>query len=71
MTYIGIVPSSAEGAALCYRTICLEAPVRLGEHNHRELTTNSIPRAEHRRYTRAHDWKGLATALVARATSAS
>jgi aspartate racemase len=24
--HIGIVAGSAEGAALCYRTICLEAP---------------------------------------------
>ena len=33
---------SAEGAALCYRTICLEAPAIMGEHNHPEITMNSM-----------------------------
>jgi hypothetical protein len=28
--HIGIVAGSAEGAALCYRTICLEAPAMMG-----------------------------------------
>ena len=30
--HIGIVACSAEGAALCYRTICLEASQRMGTH---------------------------------------
>jgi aspartate racemase len=68
--HIGIVASSAEGAALCYRTICLEAPV-LGEHNHPEITMNSIPLAAHMRYIRANDWKGLASLLVASAQKVS
>ena len=42
---IGIVAGSAEGAALCYRTICLEAQEWLGEYNHPEVTMNSIARA--------------------------
>ena len=29
--HIGIVGCSAEGAALCYRTICLEGAAHLGE----------------------------------------
>jgi len=41
--HIGIVAGSAEGAALCYRTICLEAQGELGEHNDPEVTTNSMP----------------------------
>jgi aspartate racemase len=45
--HIGIVAGSAEGAALCYRTICLEAQELLGEHNHPEVTMNSIPMARH------------------------
>lgn len=43
MQHIGIVAGSAEGAALCYRTICLETPAIMGEHNHPEITMNSIP----------------------------
>ncbi|HEX7313898.1 MAG TPA: amino acid racemase [Pyrinomonadaceae bacterium] len=62
--HIGIVAGSAEGAALCYRTICLEAPALLGEHNHPEITMNSVPLAEHMRYVRAGDWEGLAGVLL-------
>jgi aspartate racemase len=65
--HIGIVAGSAEGAALCYRTICLEAPVVMGEHNHPEVTMNSVPMAEHMPYIRAHDWEGLAGLLAASA----
>jgi aspartate racemase len=62
--HIGIVAGSAEGAALCYRTICLEAPAVMGEHNHPEITMNSVPLAEHMRYVRAGDWEGLAGVLL-------
>lgn len=34
---IGIVACSSEGAALCYRTLCLEAGARLGAHAHPEV----------------------------------
>ncbi len=63
--HIGIVAGSAEGAALCYRTICTEAPAFMGEHNHPEITMSSVPLAEHMRFVRANDWKGLAEALLA------
>ena len=65
--HIGIVAGSAEGAALCYRTICLEAPALMGEHNHPEMTMNSVPLAEHMRHVRANDWRGLAEVLLASA----
>lgn len=65
--HIGIVAGSAEGAALCYRTICLEAPALLGEHNHPEVTMNSTPMAEHMPYIRAGDWEGVAGLLLASA----
>lgn len=32
--HIGIVACSAEGAALCYRTICAEGAALLGAHAH-------------------------------------
>jgi len=39
---IGIVGCSAEGAALCYRTICLEAPAILGGHVHPEVALHTL-----------------------------
>jgi len=63
--HIGIVAGSAEGAALCYRTICVEAPRIQGAHNHPEITMNSMPFAEQMRYVIANDWKGLAKLMLA------
>ena len=65
--HIGIVAGSAEGAALCYRTICVEAPAFMGEHNHPEITMNSAPMAEHMPLIRAGDWEGVAELLLASA----
>jgi len=65
--HIGIVAGSAEGAALCYRTICLEAPTIMGEHNHPEITMNSVPMAEHMSAIRANDWEAVAALMAASA----
>jgi len=65
--HIGIVAGSAEGAALCYRTICLEAPAVMGEHNHPEITMNSVPMAELMGPIRANDWEAVAGILAASA----
>jgi aspartate racemase len=62
--HIGIVACSAEGAALCYRTICLEALTVMGEHNHPEITMNSVPMAEHMPHIRANDWKAVGELLA-------
>ena len=65
--HIGIVAGSAEGAALCYRTICVEAAAVMGEHDHPEVTMNAIPMAEHMRYIYANDWQGVAGLMAASA----
>jgi aspartate racemase len=39
--HIGIVACSAEGAALCYRTICNEGAERLGAHAHPEVSMHT------------------------------
>src|ERR1044072_2986574 len=65
--HIGIVAGSAEGAALCYRTICLEAPAIMGEHNHPEITMKSMPMALHMPPIRANDWQAVAKLLAASA----
>lgn len=62
--HIGIVAGSAEGAALCYRTICLESQNQLGEHNHPEVTMNSIPMARHMPPIIADDWKTVAELML-------
>ena len=49
---------------MCYRTICLEAPAVLGEHDHPEITLNSMPMAAHMPYIRAGDWEGVAGLLL-------
>jgi aspartate racemase len=45
--HIGIVACSAEGAALCYRTICGEAAARLGPHAHPEVSMHTHALAEY------------------------
>jgi aspartate racemase len=65
--HIGIVAGSAEGAALCYRTICLEAPALMGEHNHPEITMNSVPMSEYMPHIRANDWETVGRLLAASA----
>ena len=44
--HIGIVGCSAEGAALCYRTICLEGAQWLGRHAHPEVSMHTHSLAE-------------------------
>ena len=46
MKHIGIVACSAEGAALCYRTIAQGSEPHLGEYNHPPVTMHSIAMAE-------------------------
>lgn len=62
--HIGIVACSAEGAALCYRTICLEALALMGEHNHPEITMNSIPMARHMIPIVEDDWAAVAELML-------
>ena len=62
--HIGIVAGSAEGAALCYRTICLEAPALMGEHNHPEITMNSVPMARIMDPFLANDWETVARLMA-------
>lgn len=45
--HIGIVACSAEGAALCYRTICTEGPSLLGGHAHPEVSMHTHSLADY------------------------
>ena len=57
--HIGIVGCSAEGAALCYRTICAESEVRMGEHNHPEVSMHTYPLADYTPHFPAEDWDAV------------
>ncbi|WAI00537.1 aspartate/glutamate racemase family protein [Methanogenium organophilum] len=62
--HIGIVACSAEGAALCYRTLCGEAPARMGEHMHPEVSMHTYPLGEYMPFIRSGDWKGVADLMA-------
>jgi aspartate racemase len=65
--HIGIVACSAEGAALCYRTICSEAPREMGEHCHPEITMHTHPLSEYMVHIRADDWEKVAQLMLSSA----
>lgn len=62
--HIGIVGCSAEGAALCYRTLCMEGPALMGEHMHPEVSMHTHPLAEYMVHVRAGNWEGVAELLL-------
>jgi aspartate racemase len=65
--HIGIIGCSAEGAALCYRTICLEAESLMGIHAHPEVTMHTISLAEYMKYLQGpgpYDWKSIADLML-------
>ncbi|MGA1871228.1 MAG: aspartate/glutamate racemase family protein [bacterium] len=62
--HIGIVGCSAEGAALCYRTICMEATTKMGEHMHPEITMHTYPLGTYMRYIRSGDWIQVAKLML-------
>lgn len=62
--HIGIVGCSAEGAALCYRTICGEAPALMGEHMHPEVSMHTHPLAEYMVHIRKGDWESVAALML-------
>lgn len=65
--HIGIVACSAEGAALCYRTVCAEAPALMGEHRHPELSMHTHSLGEYMVHIRAGDWDAVADLMLASA----
>jgi len=66
--HIGIVACSAEGAALCYRTICTERPELMGRYAHPEVTMHTFPFNEYVRYIEAGDWENVASLLLSSVT---
>jgi len=65
--HVGIVACSAEGAALCYRTLCAEAAASMGEHMHPEVSMHTFPLATYMVHVRAGAWRDVAKLMVASA----
>jgi aspartate racemase len=65
--HIGIVACSAEGAALCYRTICAEGATRLGPHAHPEVSMHTPSMAEYVACLDRDDWPGVGELMLASA----
>lgn len=62
--HIGIVACSAEGAALCYRTICSEGPALMGEHMHPEITMHTFPLGDYMAHIYKDDWNAVARLMI-------
>jgi aspartate racemase len=69
--HVGIVACSAEGAALCYRTLCAEAPREMGEHRHPEVTMHTHPLAGYMAHIRGGDWSAVAELMLSSARKAA
>ncbi len=65
--HIGIVACSAEGAALCYRTICTEGPAVMGPHAHPEVTMQTFSLGDYMDLIYRGDWKGVGDMMLASA----
>ena len=64
---VGIVACSAEGSALCYRTICTEGARRLGGHGHPELVMHGHSLADYVACLDRNDLAGVAELMLSSA----
>jgi aspartate racemase len=65
--HIGIVACSAEGAALCYRTICVEGAQYFGVHGHPEISMHTHPLSEYMKFIYEDRWDGVAELMLSSA----
>jgi aspartate racemase len=65
--HIGIVACSAEGASLCYQTICTEGAQFLGAHGHPEVSMHTPSLARYMECIYRDDWNGVADLMLASA----
>lgn len=66
-SHIGIVACSAEGASLCYRTICTEGAELLGPHAHPEVSMHTPSLADYMQCLYRNDWQGVGDLMLASA----
>ena len=62
--HIGIAACSAEGAALCYRTICIEGAQLLGAHAHPEVSMHTPSLEAYMQRIYRGDWEGVAEMML-------
>jgi aspartate racemase len=62
--HVGIVACSAEGAALCYRTLCIEGATRLGPHAHPEVSMHTHSLAAYMEPIYRNDWEGVGVLML-------
>ena len=62
--HIGIAACSAEGAALCYRTICVEGAAALGGHAHPEVSMHTPSLEDYMRRIYRGDWDGVGEMML-------
>lgn len=65
--HIGIVACSAEGAALCYKTICVEGARFLGPHAHPEVSLHTHSLADYVDCLDRGDRQGVAVLMLSSA----
>jgi aspartate racemase len=65
--HIGIVACSAEGAALCYRTICSEGAQLLGPHAHPEISLHTHSLADYMNAIYRDDWNAVGDLMLSSA----
>jgi aspartate racemase len=65
--HIGIVGCSAEGAALCYRTVCLEGAETLGSWAHPEVSMHTHSLAEYVPHIENGDWPAVGELMLSSA----
>jgi aspartate racemase len=65
--HIGIVACSAEGASLCYRTVCVEGAELLGAHDHPEVSMHTHPLADYMERIYRGDWPGVGELMLSSA----
>jgi aspartate racemase len=62
--HIGIVACSAEGAALCYKTICTEGAALLGAHAHPEVSMHTPSLADYMELIYRGDWGAVSELML-------
>lgn len=65
--HIGIVGSSAEGTALCYKTICLEGEELFGSYAHPEISLHTHSFADYVECLNRDDWPGVGRLMLSSA----
>ena len=64
MRHIGIVAVSSEGAALCYRTICLEGAAILEPHEHPEISLHGFSLGSYQRLIDDDRWDAVGERML-------